>query len=182
MKVVMVGDCGVGKTSIVNRLVNNEFNKETSPTVAAVFRQTIVDNEDDSYKLEIWDTAGEEKYRSVVGSYFRGANGAVIVFDVIDKNSFEHIFDWEFEIKQIAPEATILILGNKAEQNKWMLQKDEIEIKLKQNRLNYFFVSAKTGLNIKKAFISLATTMQPSEINENVCVLNSNTKVEEGCC
>jgi small GTP-binding protein len=90
-KVVVVGASGVGKTAIVSQLVNKTFKTESQPTIGVEFKSYSLSSEEENVKLQIWDTAGQERFRSVSKAYFRNALGAVLVFDLTQKNSFDEL-------------------------------------------------------------------------------------------
>ncbi len=118
-KVVMVGDPQVGKTSLVKRYVVNEFKKVEKSTIGGTFLSKNIMIEGVNIKLQIWDTAGQDKYRVLQSIYYRGAVGAFVVFDVSNKNSWERIKDgWLTEVKEQGDEGImIMILGNKCDMN-----------------------------------------------------------------
>lgn len=96
-KIVLLGDSGVGKSNLVFRFTKNEFNKDSKSTIGVEFATKTVQIEDDKLvKAQIWDTAGQERYRSIASSYYRGAVGALLVYDVTDRNSFNHVREFVF--------------------------------------------------------------------------------------
>lgn len=109
-KVVFVGTSGVGKSAIVKRLVTNYFDNDSPATVGAWYESIPID---DHRKLQLWDTAGQERYATVVPVYLRGAHIAVIVYSLVDVASYEQMKVWYNRVKEAAPSATIIIVGNK---------------------------------------------------------------------
>ncbi|KAK0634643.1 ras family-domain-containing protein [Bombardia bombarda] len=115
-------------------------------------------------KLSLWDTAGQETYKSVTRSYFRGASGALLVFDLSRKQTFQHVTDWLADLRQIAePDIIVILVGNKAdltqdgESNKREVTRDEAEAWARRNGvLEYVETSAKSGENVEKAFMRVA--------------------------
>jgi small GTP-binding protein len=114
-------------------------------------------------KLSLWDTAGQETYKSVTRSYFRGASGALLVFDLSRKATFQHVTDWLNDLRQIAePDIVIVLVGNKAdltqqEDNKREVTREEAEEWARRNGiLEYVETSAKSGENVEKAFMRVA--------------------------
>ena len=94
-KIVLLGDSGVGKSNLVFRFTKNEFNKDSKSTIGVEFATKTVQIDDNKLvKAQIWDTAGQERYRSIASSYYRGAVGALLVYDVTDRNSFNHVPMW----------------------------------------------------------------------------------------
>ena len=113
-KVVLIGESGVGKTSIINRFTSNTFRSQQLPTTAANFvtKLVIMEDENKSIKFEIWDTAGQEKYRSLAKVFYKNAAVCILVYDITRKSSFEEIKKfWVNEIKQnISPDTSKYIL------------------------------------------------------------------------
>lgn len=114
-------------------------------------------------KLSLWDTAGQETYKSVTRSYFRGASGALLVFDLSRKQTFQHVTDWLSDLRQIAePDIVVILVGNKAdltqqEENKREVTKEEAEEWAKRNGvMEYVETSAKSGENVENAFMRVA--------------------------
>ena len=102
-KIVLLGDSGVGKSNLVFRFTKNEFNKESKSTIGVEFATKTVQIEDDKLvKAQIWDTAGQERYRSIASSYYRGAVGALLVYDVTDRNSFNHVREFIWHMSCVA--------------------------------------------------------------------------------
>lgn len=114
-KVVLIGDSGVGKSNLLSRFSKNEFNLESKATIGVEFATKNVELENNTkIKAQIWDTAGQERYRAITSSYYRGALGALIVFDVTKAKSFENLENWISELSSYASNDIIsLIIGNK---------------------------------------------------------------------
>jgi len=118
-KIVLLGDSGVGKSNLVFRFTKNEFNKDSKSTIGVEFATKTVQIEDNKLvKAQIWDTAGQERYRSIASSYYRGAVGALLVYDVTDRNSFNHVPMWLKEVEENAEkDCLIMLVGNKMDLN-----------------------------------------------------------------
>jgi len=118
-KIVLLGDSGVGKSNLVFRFTKNEFNKDSKSTIGVEFATKTVQIEDNKLvKAQIWDTAGQERYRSIASSYYRGAVGALLVYDVTDRNSFNHVPMWLKEVEENAEkDCLIMLVGNKTDLN-----------------------------------------------------------------
>ena len=116
VKIVVLGEARVGKTSLTLRFVKNEFDKEQDSTIDASFLGKKVTVGQKSIMLNIWDTAGQEKYHALAKNYYQGASGAILVYDVTDLDSFEKAKTWYLELsKYIGKEAPIIIAGNKSD-------------------------------------------------------------------
>lgn len=113
-KILIVGESGVGKSNLLLRFVDNKFEPSHISTIGVDFKIKTFMVGDQTIKMQIWDTAGHERFRSVVASYYRGAHGALIVYDVGNEESFNSVNDWVKELDQAAPaEAVRCIVGNK---------------------------------------------------------------------
>lgn len=109
LKCILVGDSGVGKTCIFQKLFDNPY-KNTNPTIGVEYRAL---NFSDEVKLHLWDTAGQERFRGIIANYFRSTNMVIIVFDLNNDVSIEHINYWKSAVFEYSPDATILLIGNK---------------------------------------------------------------------
>lgn len=154
IKLILLGDVSVGKTSILKRYIDNSFNENYQCTLNVDFRTKYLDIDlDTSVRLKIWDTVGQEKFRNLTTQYFRDCNGAIIVFDLTKKTTFECLPKWIEELyNKNSNKTPILIVGNKSDLtlDREVIQK-EINDFVKDKYL-YYDVSAKTGNNISLAF------------------------------
>ncbi|KAH0790417.1 small GTP-binding protein [Histomonas meleagridis] len=153
LKVVVVGDSGVGKTCLLIRFVRGLFDEESQPTLGVEFMTKIVQTEHHRIQLQLWDTAGQELFRSVTRGYYRGSAGALLVFDLTNRDSFENIGRWLQDIKDVArSDVVTLLLGNKSDLTaERKVSKDEAESFAKTHNMQYFETSAKTGEQIQQA-------------------------------
>ena len=154
-KIILIGSISVGKTSIINRYVLNEYNELYSCTLKVEFKTKIMNiNNMVKTKLTIFDTSGEEKFRAITKQYYKDAQGVLLVYDVTSKDSFDNIVVWERDIKNNAPADTVIFLvGNKSDLTKERVISYQ-EGKKKADELGMFFteVSAKSGDNIHLLF------------------------------
>ncbi|CAI2379267.1 unnamed protein product [Moneuplotes crassus] len=122
-RIVMIGDTFVGKSSLLVRFSDDQYDEDYTSTVGVDFRFRSIQVNDVLVKLQIWDTTGQEKYKSVTDQYFKGAHGVIFVFDLTDRESFLNLYKWVDEIREKVPEKTqFLAIGNK-----WDM-KDEITV------------------------------------------------------
>jgi small GTP-binding protein len=146
-KIVILGESSVGKTSIVNRLIDNEFKIYNEPTIGASYSSIILEKDNYKLKLDIWDTAGQEKYRSLTPLYYRNTDYALIVFDLTKKESYFESINWINEITEKSKNSKIILIGNKSDiKNKENINPD-ISI---ENIKSYLEVSAKDNNNIQE--------------------------------
>lgn len=115
-KIILVGDPAVGKTNILRRFTCNEFMEDSKSTVGIEFSSKLFDFGEHVIKVNIWDTAGQERFRSITLSYYKGSKGAIIVYDVSRRESFNHIEKWHKDIIENTEEGiSIILLGNKCD-------------------------------------------------------------------
>ena len=158
-KMIVIGDPGVGKTCLTSRAVHDRFETNYIGTVGFEFLsfETKVDNK--TIKLKIWDTCGQEIYRSLITNFYRQASLAMMVYSIDDRNSFIHINQWLKETRlQSSPEVKIILIGNKSDlESQREVSYEEAEKFKDENQLLYFEeTSAKNGLNTKEVFIEAA--------------------------
>ena len=167
IKLVVLGNSGVGKTSIINQYLTKEFKIDINSTIGASFNKKQIKIKDKFYDLEIWDTAGQEKYRSLTPIYYRGSDIVIIVYDITDIESFESAKKWLEIININLPKSIILLFGNKTDiisQRKVLKPDNNIFIK-KYNK--YIYVregSAKKNDNIIESIQSLLYKFDDSEL------------------
>lgn len=160
-KIILIGDSGVGKTSLMTRFTDKEYYESMSSTIGVDFKIKTITIEKSRVKLQIWDTAGQERFRAVVSNYYRGANGIFVVLDLLNRSSFTHLTEWFAELgkKSALESAEIMLLGNKIDRKEErMVSKEEIEKFLTENNIpkcNYIEVSAKDDINVEDGFIDL---------------------------
>lgn len=157
-KVVVVGASGVGKTSLIQRLTDNIFDTEIQSTVGVEFKSFPCKVGEDDIRLNLWDTAGQEKYRSISKNYFRNALGALLVFAFNDRSSFDQLDEWINELQaQCAPNACIILAGNKADlENDKTITSSEAQKFAEKYSLAFYETSALSDMQVKDSFIRLA--------------------------
>ena len=188
-KVLILGDSTVGKTCFLVRYVDDSFDDSTLLSVGMDYRLKNVKTEDGTkVKLQIWDTCGQERYRSISKNYYKGANAIILVFSLIDKKSFDSVENWINQIKEEASESILIILvGNKSDLiEKRVISYEEAEKLAKEFNINYFECSAKTGENINVAFNDLIEQMvkKTDKTKDSTTQLNSENlgKNKKTCC
>ena len=186
IKTVFCGNTSVGKTTILTRFATNSYDPKTLPTVAGVFRKTFVQKKNQVYDLEIWDTAGDERYSSVIPSFFKRAGVVVIVFDISQRQTFDNLDYWKNFVAEHAPENTPLIIaGNKVDLDDQRVVTCDEAMKYTKSiqALGYIETSAKTGEGMTELF-SLISTVPPNEIitNPNIVARDPISLDKKGCC
>ena len=147
-KIIFTGDSGVGKTSIINAIMGQKFSEEYEPSIGVDFFSKTIRYKGRLIKLQIWDSAGQEKFRSLIPNYIRGSSLIFLIFDISKKDSFEHLNEWITFITNIE-KGNIVIVGNKIDlKENRIITKEEAEKFCKEKNYDYFEVSAKEGINI----------------------------------
>ncbi|XP_061167335.1 ras-related protein Rab-37-like isoform X7 [Saccostrea echinata] len=190
-KTILVGDSGVGKTSLLVQFDQGKFQAGSfSATVGIGFTNKVVDVDGTKVKLQIWDTAGQERFRSITRAYYRDANALLLLYDVSNKASFDNIRAWLGEINEYAQEdVVIMLLGNKADMTTERVIRTEDGERL-ANEYNVAFMetSAKTGMNVDLAFMAVAKdlkmkkTRKPTDPKFSVTDYVNQEKQSIGCC
>jgi small GTP-binding protein len=168
LKIVVVGDSGVGKTCLLIRFVREVFDEESQPTLGVEFLTKIVQTDKHRIQLQLWDTAGQELFRSVTRGYYRGSAGALLLFDLTNRESFESIGRWLQDIRDVARvDVVTVLIGNKSDlADQRQVTTDEATAFAKEHGMAYFETSAKTGSNVGDSV--------------NACVSSIEKNVEEG--
>jgi len=154
IKVILIGDSGVGKTNIMSKFLKNQFMENSKATVGVEFGSKLFIHENHKIKAQIWDTAGQEKYKAITGAYYKGSKGALVIYDITRKETFANIEKWVNDLKTAGdPKITIIIIGNKSDlADKRQITKEEGEEKAKSFGCAFLETSAFNGENIDKAF------------------------------
>ena len=158
-KLIVIGDSGVGKSCLTNNAIKNTFDDAYNATVGFEFFTFNIKLNNKVVKLQIWDTCGQELYRSLITNFYRNSSLAIIVYAINSKDSFENIEMWLRELRTHSnPDAKVFLIANKIDlENERKITKEQGENFCKMNKLNLFIeASAKTGFNSKKIFIKAA--------------------------
>lgn len=193
IKLLMIGDSGVGKTCLLLRYANDSFSPTFITTIGIDFKIKNIQLDGKRIKLQIWDTAGQERFRTITTSYFRGAQGILLVYDVTDRNSFISIRNWVAQIQMHADvNVNKILIGNKCDvQDQRVISYEEGEALAKEYSISFFETSAKQDLNVEKAFITIATDVKNRLISDGNTGGNvghklapggGSTAAKKGCC
>ena len=153
-KILLIGDSGVGKTSLIMRYTKNLFNEDYLNSIGVDFKSKDLFIEEKKIKLQIWDTAGQERFRTITSSYYRGAHAIAVVFDLTKRQSYDHVKRWMEDINKYAKENVLkFLIGNKADlKNEIQVSYEEARALASQMKTTYFSVSAKKNENINEFF------------------------------
>ena len=163
-KVVLLGDTGVGKSSLVLRFVNNNFRPYSEATIGASFMSKMIKVDGSLIKFQIWDTAGQEKYHSLAPMYYRNAAAAIIVYDITRKDTFRTLKSWVEELKNRGPQdIAICIAGNKCDlEDERSIPQSKAQEYCAQNGFLFVETSAKDDVNVQQIFIDLRVSGYPN--------------------
>jgi len=160
-KFIIIGDAATGKSCLLHRFIDDKFNKDSSHTIGVEFGSKIVEVGGKNVKLQVWDTAGQERFRAVTRSYYRGAAGAILVYDITSRETYNHITSWLNDARALAnADITIILVGNKIDLN------EEREVTFleasrfaQENDLMFLETSAKTGEGVREVFLKCARSI-----------------------
>ena len=187
-KILLLGDTSVGKTCFLMRYTDNTFQEIHISTIGLDYKLKNVQLEDGKIvKIQIWDTAGQDRFRSITKNYYKGAHGIILIYDVTDKKTYENVKAWIEQIREeVSDNVTIILVGNKIDDFEGRkVKKEEGEKAAKEFGLSFFECSAKTGENIDLIFNELVkrTVEQFSKSDrEGGEKLNSKKKKKKGWC
>ncbi|KAL6200258.1 PREDICTED: ras-related protein Rab11C [Fragaria vesca subsp. vesca] len=158
-KIVLIGDSGVGKSNILSRFTRNEFCLESKSTIGVEFATRTLQVEGKTVKAQIWDTAGQERYRAITSAYYRGAVGALLVYDITKRPTFDNVQRWLRELRDHADSNIVIMMtGNKSDLNHLRaVSEDDGQALAEREGLSFLETSALGATNIEKAFQTILT-------------------------
>eukprot|EP00914_Ancora_sagittata_P022386 GHVO01044562.1.p1 GENE.GHVO01044562.1~~GHVO01044562.1.p1 ORF type:complete len:201 (+),score=32.73 GHVO01044562.1:54-656(+) len=190
-KLLIIGDSGVGKSCLLLRFSDDTYTDHYISTIGVDFKIRTINLDSKTIKLQIWDTAGQERFRTITSSYYRGAHGIIVVYDVTDRDSFNHVTHWMKEIDKYAQEnVNKLLVGNKSDlQLKKVISHDEAKELADSLGVKFVETSAKDALNVEQAFrimaeeIKTRLNVSPTPAGTQGRRLGPAAPVEQaGCC
>ena len=176
LKYVIVGDASVGKSNLLLRYTHGEFREEYQLTIGVEFGSNNLIINNSVYRIQIWDTAGQENFRSITRSYYKNSACALIVYDITKRVSFENLSDWIEDCKNSSPKTVFMVLvGNKCDlqQNREVSEEEGREF-AEKNGMLFFETSAKTGQNVEEVFKQSASLIA-KKIKENYYDLENDS-------
>uniref|UniRef100_A0A0N5A7S6 Ras-related protein Rab-11B n=1 Tax=Syphacia muris TaxID=451379 RepID=A0A0N5A7S6_9BILA len=161
---VLIGDSGVGKSNLLSRFTRNEFNLESKSTIGVEFATRSIQVEGKTVKAQIWDTAGQERYRAITSAYYRGAVGALLVYDIAKHVTYEDVERWLKELRDHADQnIVIMLVGNKSDlRHLRAVPTDEAKAYAEKNQLSFIETSALDSTNVETAFTNILTEIYRS--------------------
>lgn len=196
-KYIIIGDTGVGKSCLLLQFTDKRFQPVHDLTIGVEFGARLITIDNHQIKLQIWDTAGQESFRSITRSYYRDAAGALLVYDITRRESFNHLSRWLEEARQNGnPNMTIMLIGNKSDlEHRRAVSTKEGDIFAQENGLVFLETSAKSAANVETAFIKTAENIyekikegvyDPSRegngVKLGVMANNAKPAKKSGCC
>lgn len=167
-KLLLIGNSGVGKSCILMRYADNSFTENFFNTIGVDFKIKTINLNDQVIKMQIWDTAGQDRFRTLTSSYYRGAHGIIIVYDVTSKDSFDNVRQWMQEIEKFASEnVNKLLIGNKSdlEEQREVSYDEGVELAKKYD-IPFLEVSAKNSTHVDDTFTTMASEIQARFLKE----------------
>uniref|UniRef100_A0A8C1A610 small monomeric GTPase n=1 Tax=Cyprinus carpio carpio TaxID=630221 RepID=A0A8C1A610_CYPCA len=157
--IVLIGDSGVGKSNLLSRFTRNEFNLESKSTIGVEFATRSIQVDGKTIKAQIWDTAGQERYRAITSAYYRGAVGALLVYDIAKHLTYENVERWLKELRDHADNnIVIMLVGNKSDlRHLRAVPTDEARAFAEKNSLSFIETSALDSTNVEEAFKNILT-------------------------
>ena len=176
LKYIVIGDSSVGKSNILLRYTHNQFNEEYQSTIGVEFGAKNIKINNKIYRIQIWDTAGQENFRSITRAYYKNSVCALVVYDITKRESFENVQSWIQDCRNQSPKTIIMVLvGNKNDlENLREVSYDEGEEFAKNNDMIFFETSAKTGKNVSAIFEKTSQIIS-QKINENYYDLENDS-------
>ena len=177
IKVLILGDSDVGKTSLLQKYNNNDFLGQSLPTIGVECYSSILINGNQKYNIQLWDTSGQERFKSLVKSFFRGAHGIIFTYDITNRESFINIKHWIENANSESSNFKKIIIGNKIDlEINRTVSFNELKEFAESYQCNYFETSAKSGKNIEKAILNLINQIIESKNYYNT---NKSFSIEE---
>ena len=161
-KLLLIGDSGVGKSCLLLRFADDTYTESYISTIGVDFKIRTVELDGKVVKLQIWDTAGQERFRTITSSYYRGAHGIIVVYDVTDQESFDNVKQWLSEIDRYASESVNkLLVGNKADlESQKVVDTATAKAFADEAGIPFLETSAKSATNVEQAFMAMAAEIK----------------------
>ena len=199
-KILLIGDLGVGKSCVILRYIEDDFPLNIMSSIGVDFKSKQIEIDDRLIKMQIWDTAGHEKFRTITTSYYKSAHAIIILYDITDLSTFEHVKNWMVDIDKFGKQGVLkVIVGNKKDlEDKRQVSEELAKTFAEKNGIKFMEVSAKNNINIEQLFLDIIKSLLEkhikaindnpsvsgvSGVNNNNIVLNKKTEnKKKKCC
>ena len=187
-KILIIGESGVGKTCFLLRYAENSFVANHLLTIGIDFKIKVIEIEGKNIKLQIWDTAGQDRFRTITKTYYKGSHGVILVYDVCDERSFGNVKNWVNQIEQNAKSSICKVLvGNKCDKAERVITEEQGRKLAEEYNMKFYETSAKTGQNVEEAFTYLTGEILKIYKNKEghtggVTLNGKDDKEHQGCC
>jgi len=184
LKIVIIGDINVGKSCLMYRFADNVFTSGYITNVGVDFLSRTIEVNKKKVKLELWDTAGHERFRTITSSFYKGAHGIIIVYDVTNIKSFNSVTKWIENIREHTNNPNIILIGNKLDAENRVVSFDQGNSFAINNNIKFYETSAKNGDNVYDAFTSFTANIIESvgDVNCDKLIVQLNQPIKKGCC
>lgn len=199
-KLLLIGNSSVGKSCILLRFSDNIFNDNFLPTIGVDFKIRTFDLQSKTIKMQIWDTAGQERFKTITSSYYRGAHGVILVYDITDRQSFNDLENWQTETEKHASEDIVkMLIGNKNDlESSRVVTFNEGKSYAMANGMEFIETSAKGNINIEEAFFMIARKIKEKvqkfeekhsgelykkkKLNNTTKITTEDEETKKNCC
>mmetsp|Transcript_16107 Transcript_16107/g.41694 ORF Transcript_16107/g.41694 Transcript_16107/m.41694 type:complete len:204 (-) Transcript_16107:347-958(-) len=181
-KLLLIGDSGVGKSCLLLRFADDTYTESYISTIGVDFKIRTIQLDGKTIKLQIWDTAGQERFRTITSSYYRGAHGIIVVYDVTDQDSFNNVKQWLNEIDRYASEnVNKLLVGNKSDlTSKKVVDYNTAKDFADSLQIPFLEASAKSAVNVEQAFLTMASEIKNRMANAPTAKAGNQAQVQIG--
>ena len=169
LKILLVGDSTVGKTTLISKYCDNQFSPDHITTIGVEYKNKTIDLNGRKTNLQIWDTSGQERYQSITKNFYRNADGILFVFDVTNQDSFDHIKNWLITSEENEKDFEKILVGNKIDlTDKIVINKEKMEKYGEKKNMNSYLTSAKDGTNVDVIFKEIAKLILANKTEEEI--------------
>ena len=179
MKFIIIGDSGVGKTCFLMRFADDSFTTSHISTIGIDFKIKPIVIDGKNIKLQIWDTAGQDRFRTITQTYYKGAMGVILAYDCTDENSFNNVRSWMKQLEAHAtPGVSKVLVGNKSDSPNKKISPSRGQALADEYHIKFFDASAKNNINVKETFYYLAKEVKDKTTPNSMKATNDGMKLE----